>query len=246
MNPRPTSVTVVAILNIVMGVLCGCGYLSIASTPLITKFQSKMFELIVEEEKKSKQARIAALERQRENADEDEAAGIDREIAQLQSARTPDFQAYMDSLMPSNFALISVLVGILGLLIQIAFLVAGIKLLSMTPWARTLTINAAIAAIVLVVAFNLYSIFFVYPHTTAATQKFMAEMEQLSSGGRTTPMPNMSGMMMITSTAGSIFNMALYCAWPIVAMILMSSAKVKEAFQTAAATRARGAPPPVA
>jgi hypothetical protein len=244
MNPRPTSVTVVGIIAIIMAVLCGCGYIGVASAPLMTTFQSKMFTFMIEEKQKTKRMRIATLEQQREEADEEDAAAIDQQIAQLQAKKSPDFQAFLDATMPRSLVITSVLVGILGLCIQGAFLVAGIKLFSMTPWARSLTINASIAAIVLVVAFNLYSIFFVYPETTAATQKFMAELEQMSSSGGTSQTPNMSGFMMITSTAGSIFNIAMHIAWPIVAIILLSSPKVKAAFQAAADAR-RFAPPQV-
>jgi hypothetical protein len=101
-------------------------------------------------------------------------------------------------------------------------IVAGIGLVQMKPWGRTLSIVYALLSILNHVFMDIYNFGFVLPGTKAMMRDMMAQDPQVAK----TPMgPMMENMVMI----GPVIQ-ALFIIYPIVVVIIMLLPPVRAAF----------------
>ncbi len=243
MNQRPGSVTAVAIVNIVMAVLCGCSSLWMVATPAFMKMQQGMMESFSKQVEADINRRVAQLRQDRARATPEQQQRIDREIAQIQSEKMPDMSKFYGAFTSPSVKSFYLLSGIAGCLINLLFLISGIGLFSMSQWARKLAIGACVAAIVFALVSAVFNVLVIAPAMGQSMQEMMTEIQKISPPGQPTPpMPDMGGMMKFFSAAGSIFYLLIQCAWPVTAMILLSTKTSQDAFRAAAVHSRHSAP----
>lgn len=113
----------------------------------------------------------------------------------------------------------------ISLLIGIALLVAGVGLLSMKPWARTLSIVYAAFSILNHLAELGYQFAVVVPNMDAAMQKMFEGDPNLKAAGA-----SLGGFGAASAVVGALFGAALM-AYPIAVWIVMTRPAVVAAFR---------------
>jgi hypothetical protein len=112
-----------------------------------------------------------------------------------------------------------------GLLVGVVLLVAGVGLLSMKPWARTLSIVYAVFSILSHIVSLIYQFAVVVPNMDAAMQKMFAGDPNLKAAGA-----NLGGFGTASAVLGALFGAALV-AYPITVLIIMTRHSVVAAFR---------------
>lgn len=183
MSPRPTSVTAVAVINLILGVLCSCSSLGMTATPaLMSAYQrsmTPMMQQINRQFEADKRREIARLRAERQKATTpEERQQIDEEIKMWQAMKMPDINKFFGAFTAPQVATFYVNTGILGCFLNLPFLILGIGLFSLAEWARKLTIAASVVGILFTLASNVFNIFVVTPTMTPALQAMMTEMQK--------------------------------------------------------------------
>jgi hypothetical protein len=137
----------------------------------------------------------------------------------------PRLQRFLDAEIPFYTGTL-LIQTILGLVLSVMLIVAGIGLLFVKPWSRKLSLVYAISSVLFQLAGMVFTIAFVLP----ATNKFYLQLEQ--EFPRVGPLFAFSRASM---WAGMVF-VPLGLVYPIVVFVLLTRRKVIEAFQ--------GQPPP--
>jgi hypothetical protein len=123
-------------------------------------------------------------------------------MMQFEMMRSGPMQAYT---MISGFVL---------LLLGILLLIAGIGLLRLRPWGRTLSLGVAVGELVWVVMGFAINVFFIYPRTA----QMMAE--ELPEG------PQMIGNVVV-----GVFSAFFFSVYPIVLLVILNMESIKKQFE---------------
>jgi uncharacterized protein YacL len=239
MSQRPTSVTAVAVINIILGVLCGCSSLSMMVTPammsMYQKVMSPMMKQITQQFEADKRREIARLRSERKEATtQEEREQIDAEIETWKSLKMPDMSKFYSAFTTPKVTTFYVAAGIVGCLINLLFLISGIGLFYVAEWARKMSITASVVCIVATLVSTVFNFIIVIPATAQSLQDMMTEMQKMMPPGQSPPpLMDMGGMMQVWTAIWSGFYCLLLCGWLVAAIVMLSQSRVREAFHTA-------------
>lgn len=224
---RPTSVTVVAILSIVFGVLCSCSALTTLATPMIMEVYARAMSATLERVRAAQAQELEELRVQRDAAEDPaELAQLEQRMRLLQAQELPDFDKLMAALSGPAMKSLSYFQGCAGFVIQILFIVAGIGMLRASRWSRGLCIGAASALIAVSIVATGLNYFVVMPQMMEAIDQFMDQAAALGGG----PRVEMPGLMMASSGVGALFGLVVTCVWPTAAIVLLTRPSAKAYF----------------
>jgi hypothetical protein len=228
-EPKTTTAKVIGILNIVFAsllLLCGLCmgfYVLIFSSmgPLMAGQQPQLQKRL----EQLRQDQIRKLEAEEQAAATDQEKRRIREqirLVQAQPIKIPDMSKLLGDQRVWGFYLVDVLTG---LILNVAMLVAGIGLVCLSRWGRTLGIwVAAIKILRLVVLYGLFIVVIV-PIQTQQIIAFFEEIEKtLPPGGRGGAAATRGdlaafGAMMTGYAIGLVITGVIY---PIIALILLT------------------------
>lgn len=233
-SERPTAVTVIAISNIVFALLCSCVYCTWTAMPAMMDFQKPVFRQIEREIEAEQKKEIARLLQKRQAAKtQQERQQIDAQIIAIKAAKMPEMSKLFEAFTAPQMKAFYYGVGIVGIVLNLLFLVSGVGLLAMASWARKLAIGVSILRILEVLFSTAYNIFVIAPAMGQAMQEWFEAMQKaVPPGAPPPPMPNMTAFMQFWSVMGSLFTMVLHCAWPTVVLIVLFLPSVQEAFRS--------------
>lgn len=121
--------------------------------------------------------------------------------------------------------------SVLGLAGSLALLIGGIGLFGMKPWARTLTLFAALATILLTVFQTVYMVAYIMPAMNNAFQVVMpAMLEQQGAGVKGREAMRLVETMITVMTVGIIMVYVLVIVYLFVIVLLLSRQHVRAAF----------------
>ena len=120
-----------------------------------------------------------------------------------------------------------------GLILSITLLIAGIGLIRLTAWGRTLGIYWAALQIAQVVLLAVVSFVYVQPKARAAQADMLAKIEanQKAAGAPAGGMPGAQMMKGMEAMAGpiAVLQVALGCTYPTIMLVLLSTAGARAA-----------------
>jgi len=241
MSQRPTSVTAVAIINIILGVLCGCSSLWMIVTPaMMSAYQrvmSPMMKQMTQQFEADKRREIARLRSERKEATtQEEREQIDAEIATWKAMKMPmpDLSKFYSAFTTPKVTTFYIAVGLVGCLINLLFLISGIGLFYVAEWARKMSITASVACIASTLVSTVFNFFVVTPAMARSMQDMMTGMQKMMPPGQSPPpLMDMGRMMQVWTDIWSGFYCLLLCGWLVAAIVMLSQSRVREAFRTA-------------
>jgi hypothetical protein len=118
-----------------------------------------------------------------------------------------------------------------NLVLDVMLITAGIGLLNLRPWARTLSLVYAPLAILKRLAVLAYTFMVIIPRFDAIVREWLAEVNRQGAGpGPGLPVEGFADTMRITMTVSAIVS-ALFIAYPVVVLVLLNLPSVKAAFK---------------
>lgn len=244
---RPGTVTAVAIISVMMGVFCGCGSLYIIALPAMMEMQKATLARVQarteSDFKRQTERRVEDLSAQREAATSpDEQQRLDEAIQQEQARHAPDLSKMMNFMVPPEARIFYVGLGIVGVVVNLLFLVSGIGLFPMMEWARKLNLTASFLQIVVSVGSTIYTIAVVSPAMARGMHEMMQEIQKsLPPGDPGPPMGQINSMLQLATGIGSGASTFIICTWLVAAICMLSTPRVKAAFRSRSAARATAA-----
>ncbi|MCS6858883.1 MAG: hypothetical protein NZT92_01025 [Abditibacteriales bacterium] len=241
MSPRPTSVTAVAVINIILGVLCSCSSLSMTATPAIMsayqQSMTPMMKQVKQQFEADKRREIARLRAERQQATTaEERQQIDEKIKTWQAMKTPDMRKFFGLFTAPQVATFYVVTGIIGCLLNLLLLIAGIGLFPLAEWARKLSIAASVMGIIFTLTSNAFNVFVITPTMAPSLQAMMTEIQKMSPPGQPpSPGTNMGAMMQVWTALWSGIYCLLLCGWLVAVIVILSNRRVRDTFRAAAA-----------
>jgi hypothetical protein len=228
---RPSAVTTVAVVNIVMALLCGFSSLSTILQPALVRVQQASMRRAQETTNAQFRQQIEQLRRQRaQTTDPAQRRQIDATIKQVEAMKMPDMSRLAGAFaVPTWYCFWA---GGAGLVINCLLLISGIGLLSMARWARLLAIAAAAGWIVYSLATTAAALFLIAPRMGRGFRMVMSEvLSQIPPGQPAPPIPDLGGVMEGVVGVSSIGTLIISCAWPVAAIVLLTGRSVREAFR---------------
>jgi hypothetical protein len=240
---RPGSITAVAIISVLIGILCGCGSISNIFMPAMMQMQKNMIDGMQVQMKhdfeSQRQRNIERLQREKDAATTPaEQQRVDDELRRAESQPMPDMQKLTSMMtLPGNrtFYVVS---GILGAVISLLFLVSGIGLFPMMEWARKLNITTSVLDILFTLASTSYNVAVVGPEMGRHMQEMMDEIQKASPPGTSAPpMPEMGTIMQTMMGVFMSIGGFIIIVWLVAAICMLSTRRVREAFRARAVPR---------
>jgi hypothetical protein len=211
LSPRPTSVTVIAVLAIVFGSFGLLAALCTLPTIILNRSGAGPFASL----------NTNFTTTVTSTATTNPATGT-TSTTSVQSVSNPMFPTYTRE---PAFIIYSVINTLVGLILAIIALWAGIGLLKLQPAARTWIMRYAVVDMIAIVVGMAYSIIVLQPKIVAAMQA----MQQNNPAAA-----NLSAFTSIGVYIGYAFNLA-WIAWPATVVYIMSRPHVKAALAVAPA-----------
>jgi hypothetical protein len=240
---RPGTVTTVAVMSILFGVVCGCGSIYSIFMPSMMQMQRGMMGSMQEQiERDFETERRRTIERLRDERDTattpEDQQRIDEEIRRNEGRQAPDMQKMTTMMVPPGSEKFYVVSGIVAALINLVFLVSGIGLFPMMEWARKLNIAASVIDIFYTLASTAYNIAVIGPAMGRGMQEMMQEIQKSAPAGTPPPpMPEMGTLMQMMMGVGASVMAFIIIAWLVAAICMLSTRRVKEAFRARAAAK---------
>ena len=256
--PKPAIPKTLGILNVIFAVLlilmglCVGGMTIIA--PQIQKFGQGVMDQAKAQAETQKAADLKTLDDRAQAATTDEEkATIAQErdaVVNRQAPVTINVTASTDVLKNPTVLGFTVTQVITGLILHIALLVAGIGLIRLTPWGRTLTLwwaGLQIAQLLILAAINFTMILPIQQQAAAAN---MAELKKQLTGPNAPPNAAITLQTAeVTSnlaTIGSVVGLLIGLTYPVICLILLQTAGARAAClgQSASKDLSADFPPP--
>lgn len=200
-KPRPTPVTVVAILHFVFGGLgLACALISIGSVALIDP-----------------QA-LAQMGGPPPKGQPDP--------GKIQQ----DLMHKLEIELPIPNKTFEIGKAIFNLLFSILMIISGIGLLQLRPWGRTTSLFYAVASIVFHLAVTVYTAIFVMPVTSRLMKQMFQELQRPNMNPQEAAAMRTMTSMMDLAMWGGLFISLVVLAYPVTVLIIMNLRKTKLAF----------------
>ncbi len=267
--PKPAIPKTLGILNVIFAVLLIlvglCTGITTLIAPEIQKFGQKAMDDMKTQQEAQKTAQLKALDdREKTATAAEEKATTDEEKASADSEKrtiTLERKAIESRPAPPTFNMAAsadvlkdpvvrgytVTTVITGLILHIALLIAGIGLIRLTPWGRSLGLWWAGLQIVQLLILTAVNVALVQPVQQKAAEANMAEMRKTFAGPNAPPNAEMTLQMTETmAKAGGILTIVYSLAgmiYPIICLILLRTAGARAA---CLARPVEKYPPPVA
>jgi hypothetical protein len=242
--PKPGIPRTLGILNIIFGVLlilystCTLGY------TLVGPAMGKVLETSVKEAQAKKEAdRKASLkefdDRVAASKTEDEKKAIEKEKADFKANSPPtpqvDMSAVTEAMSNPTLMTVQIAQAVSGLLFNVAMIIAGIGLLRLSSWGRTMALWVAGLKIVRLVIVTAVIILVVQPISMVQTEKMLTNLEANAKAQGAAPGAGANAQMAkMMAGMGSVFAVGLLVfgsIYPIVTLILLNSDGAKAACQ---------------
>jgi hypothetical protein len=235
---RPPVVLVAAIGSLLLGFCC-CGQGSMtAAMPLFFDWHKGLMKSVMGPPREKLVAERKTLENERAaTTDRQEIAAIDQQIATIDRQMPPDIESFYAAIASPAATRCYLFEGFSGLIANLLIFIAGIGLLAMKPWARTLALYAAIARIITALIYAVLAVTVVMPAMAAGMRKFQESMSAMSQGAGQSPLPDMGPMMALQGTVGALFGVLMAIAWPVALLIMLNTKSAKEALAPGAAAQ---------
>jgi len=239
--PKPGVPKTLGILSVIFSVIliligvCGLGGMLLA--PALTQFADTAIKEGQRKVEADKKAQTTALD------DREKVAKTDEEKASIKAERDSlaaqpkvtmvDMKAMTGMLSDPTIMGFTYATYLSGLILHITLLVAGIGLIRLTPWGRTLGVYWAGLQIVQIVILSAVSFLYVQPKTQAAQVKMLAQAEADEKAGGA-PNPGMAGVRMAQAMGGmagplAIGQVVVGSIFPAIMLILLNGAGAKAA-----------------
>ncbi len=254
--PKPGIPKTLGILSVIFSVIliligiCGLG--SLLAAPALMQFAQTTVKVGQEKVESQQKSQLKTLE------DREKAATTDEEKATIKAERDAvvnqpkppvvDISAVTDMVRDPTVMGFSYFTYGTGLLLHIMLMVAGIGLIRLTAWGRSLAVTWAglqIAQLLVVTALNYY---YVLPITRANQEKVLAKMEaDVKKGGAATPANAgaNAGLQMAKAMEGFtgplvIGQLLAGSTFPVILMIMLNGAGARAACRAGKPPRGPG------
>ncbi len=239
--PKPAIPKTLGILNVIFGVLLILFGLCIGTitllAPAIQQFGQKALDQQKVQAEAQKASDLKVLDdRARAATTDEEKATIAKErdaVANRPLPTMPDMQTGTEILKDPRVMGFTVAQVVTGLLLHILLLIAGIGLIRLTPWGRSLALWWAGLQIVQLLILGVVSFMVILPISKVSTEATLAKLRE--DAAKPNPPPNAAMTLQMTETI-SKFAPVLAVAqslagmtYPVICLILLSTAGAKAA-----------------
>ena len=238
--PKPAIPKTLGILNVIFAVLLilfglciGVGALL---TPALTQFGQKQIEQVKVQAAAQKASDLKTLDdRAKAATTDEEKATIAKERDEVEKRETPALHdlsqstAILKDPRVMGFTVAQVLTG---LILHVALLVAGIGLIRLTPWGRTLGLWWAGLQIAQILILGIVNFTVILPITQANNAAMMAELNKPAANGAPNPQAAMAQVNELGNKLAPVFlglQVLAGVTYPIVCLVLLRTAGARAA-----------------
>ena len=233
--PKPGVPKTLGILNVIFAVLLILGGLCIAGStvlaPALVQIAQKAQDDVKAKAEAQKVGELKILDdREKAATTDEEKATIAKErdvVVTFKSPEPPDVTASLEILKDPRVKGFTVAQIVSGLILHVMLLVAGIGLIRLTPWGRTLGVWWAGLQILQLVVLAALSYSLIQPIQRPITERQIAELKQQAEGPN--PPPNSVMTLQFTETMAKltpVTTAAYFVAgmvYPIICLILLQT-----------------------
>ena len=239
--PKPGVPKTLGILSVIFSViliLVGlCGLAGTVLGPTFMQFADTAVKQQQQKVEADTKAQAAALDgREKAAKTDEEKSAIKAERDSLAASPKPpqvDMKAMTGMLTDPTYLAFTYVFYLTGLILQVLLLVAGIGLIRLTPWGRSLGVTWAGLQIAQVVILAVISFVYVQPKVRALSADVLAKMEADQKAGAPAN-PGMVGAQFAKSIESmaaplAVLQVVLFCTYPTIMLILLNTAGARAA-----------------